>query len=221
MPSPIAHLATGYLAYRIGRRHSPRLEAEASTSPLLLLTAALFSLLPDVDAMAGLLLGDFGRYHNNGTHSLLVGLALSLIVAALIAWKRQGFAPWFILAASCYGMHVLMDAATPGRGVMALWPLSERRFLLPMPLFYGLHWSDGWFSLRHLWTALTEILFAASGVLLWTIWLRRQGRASSLPRVAFLKPAVFRMCPTHRLQPLLRQPWDRLLNRRKRGASRD
>jgi hypothetical protein len=221
MPSPIAHLASGYLAYRIGRHQSPRLEAEASTSPLLLLTAALYSLLPDVDSIAGLLLGDFGRYHNNGTHSLLVGLALSLIGAALIAWKRQGFALWFLLAASCYGMHVLMDAATPGRGVMALWPLSERRFLLPLPLFYGLHWSDGWFSLRHLWTALTEILFAVSGLLLWSIWLLRQGGAPSSPGATFFKPAVLRMRPTHRLQPLLKQPWDWLLTRQQRGAGRD
>jgi hypothetical protein len=53
-----------------------------------------------------------------------------------------------------------MDAATVSRGVMALWPLTETRFLAPVTIFYGLHWSDGWISIRHLWTLLTELLFA-------------------------------------------------------------
>jgi hypothetical protein len=58
--------------------------------------------------------------------------------------------------------------------VMALWPLSEKRFLLPVPLFYGLHWSDGWLSLRHVWTVLTELAFTAVALFVSALRPRRR-----------------------------------------------
>jgi hypothetical protein len=42
---------------------------------------------------------------------------------------------------------------------MLLWPFTDVRFRPPVDLFYGLHWSDGLTSKRHLWTILTEGLF--------------------------------------------------------------
>jgi hypothetical protein len=177
VPSPIAHLTAGYLVYLAGRRHALALDASAEPSRArcrLLLTAATFSLLPDLDSAVGLLIGDFGRYHNNGTHSLLIGAAVSLAFAAVMARKRRSCGFWFLIAAGCYSAHVLMDGATWGRGVMALWPLSEKRFLLPVPLFYGLHWSDGWLSLRHVWTVVTELAFTAVALFVSTLRPRRR-----------------------------------------------
>lgn len=176
MPSPIAHLTAGYLVYLSSRRALARGAApDAPGAASRLLTVALgFSLLPDADSAAGLILGDFGRYHNNGAHSLLVGVAISLVFAALMAWRRQGFRFCFLVAAVAYSLHVLMDAATISRGVMAFWPLSEQRFLSPVSLFYGLHWSDGWLSVRHLWTVVTELVFAAVVLAPWLFWSRRR-----------------------------------------------
>jgi inner membrane protein len=125
-----------------------------------------FSLLPDVDSLAGLIAGDFGRYHNNATHSLLVAAGVSLGFAGIMAWKRQSFGFWFLVAVACYGAHVLMDSATPSRGVMAFWPITGRRFHFPLQLFYGFRWSDGWFSVHHVWTVVTELGFAALAALL-------------------------------------------------------
>jgi inner membrane protein len=180
MPSPIAHLTAGYLVYLSGR-HSWRVQSGAkdntSARRELLIAALSFSMLPDVDSVAGLLLGDFGRYHNNGTHSLLVGAAVSLGFAALVGWRKRQVAFWSVVAAACYSLHILMDAATISRGVMAFWPLSEKRFLSPVPLFYGLHWSNGWLSVRHIWTALTELAFSAAVLAIWTIGSRRHVRA--------------------------------------------
>lgn len=169
MPSPIAHLAAGYVVYRLSRSHEPQ-PALKPVGPLpgLLLAAAAFSLLPDMDSIVGWLMGDFGRFHNNLTHSLLVGLGVSLGFAGFMKWRQQEFRFWFIFALICYTLHVLMDAATVGRGVMAFWPITDQRFLLPALLFYGLHWSDGWLSSRHLWTAVTELAFAALVIILTT-----------------------------------------------------
>ncbi|MFO7679875.1 MAG: metal-dependent hydrolase [Chloroflexota bacterium] len=162
MPSPIAHLAASYVVYRLVRRYEPEPKLPpVEPVPGTLLVTAVFSTLPDVDSVVGLLAQDFGRFHNNATHSLIVGLGVSLLFAALMRWRRgQGFRYWFTVAAASYSLHILMDAATVSRGVMALWPLSDTRFLAPVTIFYGLHWSDGWISARHLWTLLTELLFA-------------------------------------------------------------
>jgi inner membrane protein len=118
------------------------------------------SILPDLDSVAGILMGDFGRYHNNWTHSLIVGLGVALVVGSLV-WlvRHSGFARWFILALLYYELHIIMDYFTVGRGVKVFWPFSPERFASPVPMFYGLHWSDGWLSMRHLLTLVTEVGF--------------------------------------------------------------
>jgi membrane-bound metal-dependent hydrolase YbcI (DUF457 family) len=124
MPSPIAHLTAGYVAYRIACHYAEKSGATRRDAEILLPVAAAISMLPDLDSVAGLLLGDFGRYHNQGSHSLLVAGLFALGFAGLLARRPPGFRFWFLLAVSCYTAHVLMDSATNGRGVMAIWPLS-------------------------------------------------------------------------------------------------
>jgi membrane-bound metal-dependent hydrolase YbcI (DUF457 family) len=151
VPSPIAHAAAGYLIYRGVSRNS------AEFRPTLLWLCAGLSLLPDIDAAAGLLLGDMGRYHNNMMASPAFALFMSLVVGG-IAWRLNGaFRPYFLLALVCYLTHITMDFFTNGRGIMLLWPLTEERFTPPFSIFYGVHWSDGLYSSRHIWTAVTEL----------------------------------------------------------------
>lgn len=167
MPSPIAHLTAGYVLYALSRAQQPEpaLGRIGPVPGLLAVTAGL-SLLPDLDSVVGVLAGDFGRFHNNLTHSLLVGAAVALLFgAAMRAGRGGGFWFWFTVALAAYELHVLMDWTTYGRGVMALWPLTDARFQAPVFLFYGLHWSQGWLSVRHLWTLVTELAFAAVSVL--------------------------------------------------------
>lgn len=173
MPSPIAHLAAGYIIYRMAQQRELQPPVQTPEGRLgLLLLAGSFSLLPDVDSAIGLLLQDFGRYHNNATHSLLVGATIAFSCAALMKWRTKQFGFWFAFFLACYSLHILMDAATWGRGVMALWPLSEQRFLSPVLLFYGLHWSEGLLSASHLITIATELIFAAVILLPWWGWSR-------------------------------------------------
>lgn len=163
MPSPIAHVTAGYVVYRLAHHRWPALEARRlGPFPRLLAITAGLSMLPDVDSVLGLLTGDFGRFHNNVTHSLFVGLAVALAIAAVMQWRRgRDFWPWFAVALAGFELHVLMDAATIGRGVMAYWPISSERYQAPLMLFYGLHWSQGWLSSRHVWTLVTELSFLA------------------------------------------------------------
>lgn len=167
MPSPIAHLAAGYVIYEWAKKRAPEADLPSLPRiPSLLLLASGFSLLPDVDSVAGIVFGDFGRYHNNATHSLIVGLGVALAIALYMKWRTNSFKFWFAFVFCCYNLHVVMDSATWSRGVMALWPITSQRFLMPVTLFYGLHWSNGVFDISHLWTVLTESLFAGLLLLL-------------------------------------------------------
>jgi len=162
LPSPLAHTTAGYAVYRLLRRRRSDGEPQVWRLPLILLVTLVFSILPDFDAVAGILAGDIGRYHNQGTHSLVVGLLVALLFAVLLARGRMhAFKAWFPPLLLSYELHVLMDVVTLGeRGVMLLWPLSSARFDVPFTLFYGVRWSEGIFAWQHLVTLATEALFA-------------------------------------------------------------
>lgn len=151
MPSPVAHAAAGYLIYRWMSGRSVEFR------PALVWVGIGLSLLPDIDAAAGLLLGNMGRYHNHMMSSPMFALFIAFGVG-VIGWRWRGtFRPWFALALVCYLAHIAMDFFTAGRGLMLLWPFTEERFRPSFSLFYGVHWSDGLLSSRHIWTALTEL----------------------------------------------------------------
>jgi membrane-bound metal-dependent hydrolase YbcI (DUF457 family) len=179
LPSPIAHSAMGYVIYRFSKRksggnsgeNSPAKKSLLRYSPVHLMVIIGFSLIPDMDFVAGVLLGDLSRFHNNSTHSLIVGLGIALIFAFLFSLrKRSAFFSWFWLILMSYEMHIVLDFFTHGgRGVMLFWPLSTMRFDAPVDLFYGVRWSDGWISVNHLWTIVSEVGFVL--LILLVFWL--------------------------------------------------
>ena len=175
MPSPITHLAAGYAIYRLARDRVPgRTFGQHWRLPGLLVFALIFSMLPDLDSVAAVLLNDFGRFHNQGSHSLLVGLAVALATAGLAALLRAGsLRVWFVVALVAYELHVILDFLTVGRGVMLFWPLTDSRYLSPLLLFYGLHWSDGLFSVNHVITLVTEVALILLVVGVYKLWRRQ------------------------------------------------
>ncbi len=182
MPSPLAHSIAGALLMSgyLGNNRDPRILFGLSWPALFAVTTVL-SLLPDLPTVAGLFTGDLAAYHNKQEHSLLAGLMVSAAVAWLFSlatstrWRH-----WFALTLACYWLHLGMDYLTVGRGVMALWPWSHERFGSPIRLFYGLHWSEGWRSWRHLTTVVTEavLLGAVSALVLWRRSLKRDSTRS-------------------------------------------
>ena len=180
MPSPLSHIVMGYVIYKTYHDQVTENNKEKIwkfTSSLLFIL--MLSLLPDFDSIVGILSGQFGRYHNNFTHSLLFGLPVALIAAALVGWKRKSsFTIWFLISLTAYEMHVIMDFFTVGRGVMLFWPFSTTRFASPLKLFYGLHWSDGLISVRHLWTLVTEIGFFLLLLIPFNLFKRLKSRST-------------------------------------------
>ncbi len=155
MPSPFVHLvAASAFAQQAGRNGELRRWR-------LLATAALFSMFPDLDAFPGLFFDDLSAYHNQATHSLLFGLVVCIAGAFVLkpilsGWRYRRIA---ILLAACYGTHLLLDWLTFGRGLMLLWPFLHTRYASPIPVFYGVRYSEGLFSFYHGITLISELAF--------------------------------------------------------------
>ena len=163
MPSPIAHIATGVAIGLVTKRPLTVAsnDEQKNQQMLILRLAVLGSVLPDVDAFVGILMGNFGKYHNNVSHSLAFGLIISLAVTASIkSFSSLKFNQLVLPVLIGYSIHVLMDATTITRGVMLFWPLTEHRYASPFPIFYGVRWSEGLFSPLHLITIATEGVYA-------------------------------------------------------------
>ncbi|MDX1435869.1 MAG: metal-dependent hydrolase [Anaerolineales bacterium] len=160
MPSPIAHLSIGYVIYRVFRRRIPADFRRLFNVSLALIVIMLLSVIPDFDFFAGLAYGDIGKYHNNLTHSLFVGVFIAFFVAGLIYWRyRAHFWLWFTISLIAYNLHPILDLFVGERGVMLFWPFTEARFLAPIQLFYGVQWGLGWISPWHLVTIISELFF--------------------------------------------------------------
>ena len=146
------------------------------------------SFLPDADVVPGVLSGDLGRFHNAATNGLVVGLAAAWLAAgAAIVFRSPQARFWFGITLASYWGHILMDAFTPGRGVMLLWPFSTERYSSPLPLFEGLHRSEGPLSASHLWTLGSELAFAAFLLSMVGAWQRhRKRRPAGKPLAAGL-----------------------------------
>ena len=185
MPSPIAHGAVGVLIAGLSGLLPGRLRGLRIRQFLPGLCVIVLSLAPDMDAVPGLFTGDLGRYHNDVFSSLFMGLAAALVVF-LIAWALKATRPrfWFGITLACYWGHLLMDFCSPSRGLKLFWPFRHERMASPVILFEGFHWSQGPLSPVHVWTVVTEIVFAVFVVSFGLVirnW--RTGRASGRQRV--------------------------------------
>jgi len=177
MPSPYAHLiagvtiATPYLFTKARALHHKEDIA----------TLIGFSLLPDLDVIPGMMAGNVAAYHNQLTHSIAFGLIVCLLYSLIrrVTPAPRPFRRTFVLSATAYGLHLLMDFFTYGRGLMLFWPFTEQRFSPPVLLFYGLRRSDGWISSHHLITFATESLTMLP--VIGIVWLLARRRAQRKP----------------------------------------
>jgi hypothetical protein len=168
MPSPLAHTAAGFAIYNLLR--SPEV-----AKPKLFWTTTLFSLLPDADSLVGLLSRDFYRFHNNISHSLGFAIAAGALAGTLLGWGKGLFWRWFSAGFLAYALHLGLDYWATRRGILLLWPFSNRRFISPTKLFYGFQWGRGIWSKTHLWTVLTELLFGLA-LIAGMRWLTKRQR---------------------------------------------
>jgi membrane-bound metal-dependent hydrolase YbcI (DUF457 family) len=185
MSSPVAHLACGFAVYRILVAADPKVAGLPRGTRLP--TAAIFSMAPDLDLIAGWLAHDLPAYHNNVSHSFTFGLLACLIAAtvASTAWKHLRFLPLWLYTFGSYASHILVDYVTRGRGVMLWWPFIPERFSSPILLFRGVSWSKGLHTNDHWWTLANDAVFALVVIALAEIIARGlRARAASVTTTA-------------------------------------
>jgi membrane-bound metal-dependent hydrolase YbcI (DUF457 family) len=162
MSSPLIHAAAGYIIYK---QYAHKLsENKIFSIPVMFFWSVVFSLLPDFDAIIGVLKDDMHSYHNQMTNSLFVCLGASAMLAVLahvITGKK--FSQWFLLAFICLMGHIAIDYFTMSRGLKLFWPFTGRRFFPPFHVFYGLRWSEGVFARSHFITLANEAVVIAGG----------------------------------------------------------
>jgi len=136
MPSPVAHVLAGTLVYQTWpyatRRHSA----------LLWTSCAALAVLPDLDFVPGLLSGAPWRFHPSPTHTLMAAGVAGVLGACLLhRWRRLSVATVLLLVAA-YASHLALDYFNVDDrapfGMALLWPLTDARFLSPVPLFPGM-----------------------------------------------------------------------------------
>lgn len=145
MASPIGHTLAGYAVRGL-------LPARYRRHTSLVLLAVAMGNVADVDFVPGLLVGMPAFYHQGPSHSLLVGVVVSLLVAGGFHLAGRPFGAAFAVGLMGYTSHLVLDMlspdARPPLGVPLLWPFSPEHVLAPVALFPGV---------RHAATATTSV----------------------------------------------------------------
>lgn len=161
MPSPVGHAIAGLCGYTlVARDVAPRYRKA------LLFASVAIANLPDIDILPGVFAGDLGRFHRQGTHSLVAGLAIGLFVGLLVKRWKWSSLQWGVWAFTLYLSHILLDMLVESsRGVQFFWPFSDDYFISPITIFRSFKYSASAigtiqtiFSLNNTFTVIWEII---------------------------------------------------------------
>lgn len=158
MPSPVAHTLIG-LSFGVGCLPRGggwrRLFARMWRWRGFMLVCVLLANAPDIDYFFGLAAGDFNCRHQLITHTL--GWVSAVTLA--LWWAQRYFNPRtvrmsgmliFLLLASHLVADYFGQDLGPPFGIMIFWPLSDRFWLSPWPLFPAANKQDifSWHNLK-------------------------------------------------------------------------
>jgi membrane-bound metal-dependent hydrolase YbcI (DUF457 family) len=132
MPLPIGHAAIGFTTHSLcGENLSGVCRWKA------LLGILIFSNLPDVDVVLGIVFHENGNvFHRGPTHSLVFALIVGFLASRVLGlWSelpKFSFRICFLLILS----HVVADFVFTSSPISFCWPIA-------------VNWSDGYSGLRH------------------------------------------------------------------------
>jgi inner membrane protein len=136
MATPFGHSLAGFAVYTF----APSVNHDRLSLALLCIIMAN---APDLDFLPGILAGSPASYHQGITHSVGFALLVSLGAAAVYRVWGQSFPLIFTIAFFAYLSHLAIDFFGPdGRlpyGEPLFWPISDRYFISPIPVFSGVH----------------------------------------------------------------------------------
>ena len=135
MPSPIAHtLAGAAMAQLLVPSDRPR-------PAVWFALGALAANAPDLDMVAGVLVGRVNALHGMASHSIVATLGVAAISAVPASRSLGGRMRVAALVLAAYGSHVFLDlfCGPPQRvGLPLFWPFSDATFMSPWLPFPGI-----------------------------------------------------------------------------------
>ncbi len=160
MPSPLAHSVSGYIIAQflpLDRSKDSRFKEWCMRG----LYPVFVAICADFDFIPQLITGEI--YHRGLTHSIFFPLAFSIITSFVISyWGKYSYRQIFLLTAIVYGSHLLLDFFTAGgRGMQLFFPVTDRFFMSPIPIFPGVHHSRGLWHYSHLSPLSFELTYSA------------------------------------------------------------
>ena len=172
MATPVGHYLVG-LAITQGMAGTSRDRKQG-------FALAALAVLPDLDLVAGLIMGNVWAFHRGASHSLTAALAfglVSLLVFSLFRVRQPVRAAAMLLLV--YSSHLVLDSMMldpeETGSIRLLWPLLDTRFQAPISLLPSGMYSFGeLFSLGNAMVIVREaLLFLPLTALTITL---RQGR---------------------------------------------
>ncbi len=120
MPLPLGHTAAGLAIHDLYSKGSSTVSLWKA-----LLFVIVFTNLPDIDVLIGLIVhGNGNFFHRGPTHSLLFALVMALLAAnGWRCWSKIPKVP-FLLCFLLIISHVLADAVLTASPVSFWWPLE-------------------------------------------------------------------------------------------------
>ena len=142
MSTPIGHTVIGLTLFKL----MPL--ADTNSKLISFLLVAIAANAPDLDFIPGILVGDFNRYHQQYSHSLIFVGGFAVLVFLLFFKQRDKRLQLGLVAGALYASHLLIDLITYDGaqpvGLPLLWPFSSQLFHSPYTLFGGiLHGQAG------------------------------------------------------------------------------
>jgi inner membrane protein len=173
--TPIGHALAGYAIYtacgssREGKQRN------------LIVLIIIVALLADFDLILGIVMGRPALFHQGITHSLGFALLVSVVIAGLYYGRGMSFP--FIVAVCffAYLSHLVIDFFGPDArlpyGIPLLWPMSDKYFISPVPIFWGVRhaastnagtgdWIGGLLDIYNVGAIIVEILLLAPFMIL-------------------------------------------------------
>ncbi len=191
MATPLGHMLAGLA---LGRGFD---DSSGRTALGVTIGCVVLAVAPDLDFLPGLLQGQPVLYHQGPSHSLVVGLALSLGATLLIRPDRRHLLRTWLLLFAAFSSHLAIDSLGPdGRppiGMPLLWPFSDASWLAPVTLLPGVRhaasdsesartWLAMVFSWHNVRVILVEIALLGPLLIVAEGLRRRRGRrAPDLP----------------------------------------
>jgi len=141
MPTPLAHGLAG-----IATGRTVRIRWKAWQYAVI---AFAIALVPDLDFVPGVLLGEPGLFHRGPTHSVAGAILFSVPLAWLLALltsvpdtgagsRIERFLRWYAFVLPVYLSHLFLDLLSPdtvhNSGLHLLWPLTDRYVRTPVPV---------------------------------------------------------------------------------------